>query len=51
LANRVLIRAIKGGKAPLRIHAALLLNDESALPNKEVRDILAGKGVLPLALP
>lgn len=51
LANRVLIRAIKGGKAPLRIHAALLLNDESALPNKEVQDILAGKGVLPLALP
>jgi tRNA1(Val) A37 N6-methylase TrmN6 len=51
LANRVLIRAIKGGKAPLRIHAALLLNDESALPNKEVQDILAGKGVLPLASP
>jgi tRNA1(Val) A37 N6-methylase TrmN6 len=51
LANRVLIRAIKGGKAPLRIHAALLLNDESALPNKQVQDILAGKGVLPLASP
>jgi tRNA1(Val) A37 N6-methylase TrmN6 len=51
LANRVLVRAIKGGKAPLRIHAALLLNDESALPNKEVQDILAGKGVLPLASP
>jgi tRNA1(Val) A37 N6-methylase TrmN6 len=51
LANRVLIRAIKGGKAPLRIHAALLLNDESALPNKQVQDILAGKGLLPLASP
>jgi tRNA1(Val) A37 N6-methylase TrmN6 len=51
LAIRVLIRAIKGGKAPLRIHAALLLNDESALPNKKVQDILVGKGVLPLALP
>jgi tRNA1(Val) A37 N6-methylase TrmN6 len=51
LAIRVLIRAIKGGKAPLRIHTALLLNDESALPNKEVQDILMGKGVLPLALP
>jgi tRNA1(Val) A37 N6-methylase TrmN6 len=50
LAVRVLIRAIKGGKAPLRVHAALLLNDESALPNKEVQDILVGKGVLPLAL-
>jgi tRNA1(Val) A37 N6-methylase TrmN6 len=51
LAVRVLIRAIKGGKAPMRIHAALVLNEESALPNKEVQDILAGKGVLPLALP
>jgi tRNA1(Val) A37 N6-methylase TrmN6 len=51
LAIRVLIRAIKGGKAPLRIHAALLLNDEAAQPNKEVQDILAGKGVLPLASP
>ena len=50
-AIRVLVRAIKGGKAPLRIHAALVLNDESALPNKEVQSILAGKGVLPLALP
>jgi tRNA1(Val) A37 N6-methylase TrmN6 len=50
-AIRVLIRAIKGGKAPLQIHAALLLNDESALPNKQVQDVLAGKGVLPLAMP
>jgi tRNA1(Val) A37 N6-methylase TrmN6 len=50
-AIRVLIRAIKGGKAPLQIHAALMLNDESALPNKQVQDVLAGKGVLPLAMP
>jgi tRNA1(Val) A37 N6-methylase TrmN6 len=50
-AIRVLIRAIKGGKAPLQMHAALLLNDESALPNKQVQDVLAGKGVLPLAMP
>jgi tRNA1(Val) A37 N6-methylase TrmN6 len=50
-AIRVLIRAIKGGKAPTQIHAALLLNDESMLPNKQVQDILAGKGVLPLADP
>ena len=50
-AIRVLIRAIKGGKAPIRLHAALLLNDESAMPNKQVQDILAGKGVLPLAIP
>ncbi len=50
-AIRVLIRAIKGGKAPTRMHAALLLNDESGVPNKQVQEILAGKGVLPLAIP
>ena len=50
-AIRVLIRAIKGGKAPLQIHAAVMLNDESALPNKQVQDVLAGKGVWPLAVP
>jgi tRNA1(Val) A37 N6-methylase TrmN6 len=48
-AIRVLIRAIKGGKAPTEMHAALMLNDESAVPNKESQDILAGKGILPLA--
>jgi len=50
-AIRVLIRATKGGKSPLQMHAALVLNDESALPNKQVKDVLAGKGVLPLAVP
>ena len=50
-ALRVLIRAVKGGRAPTQIHTALVLNDESALPNKEVQEVLAGKGVLPLALP
>jgi tRNA1(Val) A37 N6-methylase TrmN6 len=50
-AIRVLIRATKGGRAPARIHAALMLNDASAVPNKEVEEILAGKGILPLAIP
>jgi tRNA1(Val) A37 N6-methylase TrmN6 len=50
-AIRVLIRAIKGGRAPTRMLAALMLNNESAVPNKQVQDILAGKGVLPLAAP
>ena len=50
-AIRVLVRAIKGGKAPTRMLAALMLNNESAVPNKQVQDILAGKGVLPLAVP
>jgi tRNA1(Val) A37 N6-methylase TrmN6 len=48
-AIRVLIRAIKGGKAPTQLHAAVLLNDESGLPNKQVQEILMGRGVLPLA--
>jgi tRNA1(Val) A37 N6-methylase TrmN6 len=49
-AIRVLVRAIKGGKAPLRLHAALVLNSEAAMPNQQVQDILAGKGVLSLAM-
>jgi tRNA1(Val) A37 N6-methylase TrmN6 len=50
-AIRVLIRAVKGGKAPTQIHAALMLNDESTVPNKQVQEILTGKAVLPLAIP
>jgi len=50
-AIRVLVRAVKGGKAPTQMHAALMLNNESTMPNKQVQDILAGKGVLPLAIP
>ena len=49
-AIRVLVRAVKGGKAPVRMLTALVLNDESAAPNKQVQDILAGKEVLPLAI-
>jgi len=49
-AIRVLIRAIKGGKAPMQTHAGLMLNDEAAMPNKQLQDILAGKGILPLAV-
>jgi tRNA1(Val) A37 N6-methylase TrmN6 len=47
----VLVRATKGGRAPLQIYPALMLNDESAVPNKQLQDILAGKGILPLAMP
>jgi tRNA1(Val) A37 N6-methylase TrmN6 len=50
-AIRLLVRARKGGKAPTRIHAALVLNDRSSVPNKQVQEVLAGKGVLPLAIP
>lgn len=43
-AIRVLVRAIKGGRAPTQIHLAVLLNDESELPNKRLETILAGRG-------
>jgi tRNA1(Val) A37 N6-methylase TrmN6 len=48
-AIRVLVRATKGGRAPTQIHPALMLNDQSGVPNKEVQEVLAGKRVLPLA--
>ena len=50
-AIRLLVRARKGGKAPTRLHAALMLNDQPSVPNKQVEEVLAGNGVLPLAIP
>jgi tRNA1(Val) A37 N6-methylase TrmN6 len=50
-AIRVLVSAVKGGKAPTRMLPALILNDETAKPNPKVQEILAGNGVLPLARP
>ena len=51
-AIRVLVRAVKGGRAPARIHLGLVLNNESAVPKKQVEEILAGNLALPnLALP
>jgi tRNA1(Val) A37 N6-methylase TrmN6 len=50
-AIRLLVRAIKGGKAPTRVEPALILNDEFARPNQKAQDILAGNGILPLAIP
>ena len=50
-ANRILISATKGGRAPTQIHPALMLNDASGVPDKRVQEILAGKGSLPLAKP
>ena len=45
-AIRVIIRAIKGGKAPTRLYAGLMLNDERGGPTAQVEEILAGKGSL-----
>jgi tRNA1(Val) A37 N6-methylase TrmN6 len=50
-AIRVLVRAVKGGGAPARLLPGLMLNEESRVPKKEVRDILEGRAVLPLAEP
>jgi tRNA1(Val) A37 N6-methylase TrmN6 len=49
-AIRVLVRAIKGGRAPTALYPGLLLNDESGLPNKQVQEILAGRGALQPAM-
>jgi len=50
-AIRVLVRAVKGGRAPTRLLSGLVLNDESHMPKKEVRNILEGRAVLQLAEP
>ena len=50
-AIRVLVRAVKGGRAPTRLLPGLMLNEESRVPKKEVREILEGRAVLPLAEP
>jgi tRNA1(Val) A37 N6-methylase TrmN6 len=50
-AIRILISAVKGGRAPMQIIPALMLNRASVLPDAAVTGILAGRGVLPLAIP
>jgi tRNA1(Val) A37 N6-methylase TrmN6 len=50
-AIRVLVRAVKGGRAPTRVLSGLMLNDAPGVPNNEVRDILEGRAVLPLVEP
>ncbi|AMA59575.1 tRNA1(Val) (adenine(37)-N6)-methyltransferase [Bradyrhizobium sp. CCGE-LA001] len=50
-AIRILVRAVKGGRAPTRLLPGLVLNDESRVPNNEVKEILEGRAVLPLAEP
>jgi tRNA1(Val) A37 N6-methylase TrmN6 len=50
-AIRILIRALKGSRAPTQILPALMLNGSSVSHEKEVAEILAGTRVLPLAIP
>jgi tRNA1(Val) A37 N6-methylase TrmN6 len=48
-AIRVLVRAIKGGRAPLAIYPGLMLNDPPGGQRPEAQAILTGRAVLPLA--
>jgi tRNA1(Val) A37 N6-methylase TrmN6 len=48
-AIRILVRATKGGRAPLVLLPSLLLNDLSGHPNPVARAVLAGEQILPLA--
>lgn len=47
-AIRVLVRAVKGGRAPTRLLPSLMLNDESHVPKNETTEILEGRAALPL---
>ena len=46
-AIRILVRAIKGGRAPLWLCPALVLNDAGAEASQDVEDILNGRASLP----
>jgi tRNA1(Val) A37 N6-methylase TrmN6 len=50
-AIRILVRAVKGGRAPSQILTGVMLNDAPGVPNADVAAILAGKGALALAGP
>ena len=48
-AIRIVVRAIKGGRAPLVLHPALVLNDDAGDSHPAVRAVLNGTGTLPFA--
>lgn len=48
-AIRILVRALKGGKAPTRIYPAMMLNDAAGVPNRMAQAVLTGDRLLPLA--
>lgn len=47
-AIRILVRALKGSRAPLRLCPGLVLSDETGQPTKEAQDVLAGGQALAL---
>jgi tRNA1(Val) A37 N6-methylase TrmN6 len=50
-AIRVLVRAVKGGRAPTRLLPGLMLNDETRVSKSEMTEILQGRAALPLVEP
>jgi tRNA1(Val) A37 N6-methylase TrmN6 len=48
-AIRILVRAIKGGRAPLQMLSGVMLNDVNGTPAADVAAVLAGQGALALA--
>jgi tRNA1(Val) A37 N6-methylase TrmN6 len=49
-AIRVLVRAVKGGRAPLRLLPSLFLAEASGAPTAQARAVVSGQQILPLAL-
>ncbi|MGY3454258.1 tRNA1(Val) (adenine(37)-N6)-methyltransferase [Bradyrhizobium sp. USDA 4353] len=50
-AIRILVRAVKGGRAPTRILPGVMLNEAAGVPNDDVSRVLTGQGALALAAP
>lgn len=48
-AIRILVRAVKGGKAPAAIHPGIALRDAKGAPDAHIQQILAGHAALPWA--
>jgi tRNA1(Val) A37 N6-methylase TrmN6 len=48
-AIRVLVSAVKGGRAPMVLHPGLMLQDAAGHAGSEAQAVLCGEAVLPLA--
>ena len=48
-AIRILVRAVKGGRAPAAIHPGIVLRDANGAPDAHIQQILAGHAALPWA--
>jgi tRNA1(Val) A37 N6-methylase TrmN6 len=50
-AIRIMVKAVKGGRAPTQILPGVMLNDMAGRSNPEVAALLAGQGTLAIAAP